>query len=190
MLLLLPLPLTSPTNLLIYLLTHPQANILTFSDTLLLSDGPMIEALGQAMPSLVETLRTGGAGRGVAAQPQKLYAAAAIANASFHPQLAAILNANGALVLCREIERQSLMNLMNFLGSKLGDCAQTAVYRLSDRKEGNAKFGAVKYSFKWGTKPVMELTLTAYSKHKNLLVACFVLWCIFLVFTFAPMLFQ
>jgi len=49
-----------------------------------------------------------------------------------------------ALQLCREVERQSLANL-HIIGSKLSECAQTAVYRLSDRKEGDPKLGAVKY---------------------------------------------
>lgn len=48
------------------------------------------------------------------------------------------------LQLCREIERQSLANL-HILGSKMGDCAQTAVYHLSERREGDAKRGLVKY---------------------------------------------
>jgi len=29
----------------------------------------------------------------------------------------------------------------------MGDCAQTAVYRLSEQKEGEAKLGAVKYRY-------------------------------------------
>jgi hypothetical protein len=162
------------------------ANILYFSDTLLLSDNLMIEALGTALPTLVKTLRNSGPS---AHKPQRLYAAAAIANASYHPRLVALLNQSGALVLCREIERQSLMNLLNVLGSKLGECAQTAVYRLSDKKEGSAKLGAAKYSFKWGTRPVMELSLANYSQHTCFLSLCFFLWVFILVFTFMPLLF-
>ena len=48
------------------------------------------------------------------------------------------------LQLCREVERQSLANL-HILGSKMTGCAQTAVYRLSDVKEGNAKASSAKY---------------------------------------------
>ncbi len=143
------------------------ANILTFSDTLLLSDANMIETLGRGMPMLVDTLKT------AQQKPQGLYAAACIANASFHPRLAALLNQNGgilnvlivmrhllvflpifmihttfitALQLCRELERQSFANL-HLLGSKVGECMQTAVYRLSERKEGEAKMGNAKYRY-------------------------------------------
>lgn len=49
------------------------------------------------------------------------------------------------LPLCREIERQSMANL-HILGSKLGECMQTAVHRLSDKKEGDPKFAAAKYT--------------------------------------------
>lgn len=48
------------------------------------------------------------------------------------------------LQLCRDVERQSTANL-HILGSKLGECAQTAIYRLSDKKEGDPKMGNVKY---------------------------------------------
>ena len=48
------------------------------------------------------------------------------------------------LQLCREIERQSLANL-HIIGSKLGECMQTAVYRLSEKKEGDPKMGNAKY---------------------------------------------
>lgn len=176
------------------------ANILTFSDTLLLSDTATVETLGMGIQVLVETLRTGAGvpdlgGRGYSSsedhKPQRLYAAAAMANASFHPQLASILNQHGALVLCREIERQSMMNmnLLHLMGSKLGECVQTAVYRLSGRTEGNPKMGNNKYSFKWGTKPVMELSLTPTGKHGAFLSACFLVWVFVLVFTFLPLLF-
>ena len=42
------------------------------------------------------------------------------------------------------MERQSLANL-HILGSKMGDCAMTARYRLSDYKEGDSKLGTAKY---------------------------------------------
>lgn len=48
------------------------------------------------------------------------------------------------LQVCRDIERQSFANL-HILGSKLGECMQTAVFRLSDRKEGDPKMGQLKY---------------------------------------------
>jgi hypothetical protein len=121
------------------------------------------------MPVLIETLRAS------AQKPQRLYAAAAIANASFHPRLVQVLNKiggernlkhisefgliyylsnikyyvllfsfNTGLQLCRDVERQSMANL-HIIGSKLSECAQTAVYRLSEKKEGDPKLGGVKY---------------------------------------------
>lgn len=144
------------------------ANILSYSDTLLLADSVTIETLGTAMPVLIETLRAS------VQKPQRLYAAAAIANASFHPRLVQVLNKIGgertfntspdseqfvfsqilnimnyflfdtALQLCRDVERQSMANL-HIIGSKLSECAQTAVYRLSEKKEGDPKLGGVKY---------------------------------------------
>jgi hypothetical protein len=75
------------------------------------------------------------------------------------------------------------------LGSKLGECVQTAVYRLSDKKEGDPKLGAVKYSFKWGNKSVMEISLAPYAKNSTYIVICFVIWIGVVIFTFMPLLF-
>ncbi len=117
-----------------------------------------------------------------------------------------------ALQLCRDLERQSFANL-HLLGSKVGECMQTAVYRLSERKEGDPKMGNAKYrfvvlfffvlcwlyfftfthfparSFKWGTKPVMELSLASYAKNSTYLWICFALWIFILFYTFMPLLF-
>ncbi len=65
------------------------SNILSYSDTLLLTDNTAVEALGAGMPTLIDVLRT------CQQKPQALYAAACIANGSFHPRLAAIINQNG-----------------------------------------------------------------------------------------------
>ena len=65
------------------------ANILSYCDTLLLTDVTTIETLGKAMPVLIEALKSS------QQKPQRLYAAAAIANASFHPRFVALLNQNG-----------------------------------------------------------------------------------------------
>jgi hypothetical protein len=65
------------------------SNILSFSDSLLLSDTTTIESLGVALPILIEILKTS------QQKPHAIYAAACIANASFHPRLAAILNQSG-----------------------------------------------------------------------------------------------
>jgi hypothetical protein len=71
------------------------SNILSYSDSLLLTDNTTVEALGSGMPVVVEILRTS------QQKPQGLYAAACLANASFHPRLAAIINQNGGM--CTEM---------------------------------------------------------------------------------------
>lgn len=62
------------------------ANILSYSDSLLLADTITIESLGVGMPIIVNIFRTSIIKR------QLLYAGAAIANASFHPRLAQLIN--------------------------------------------------------------------------------------------------
>lgn len=48
------------------------------------------------------------------------------------------------LQLARDLERQSLANL-HILGSRVVDCAQAMLYRLSDRREGDAKAACLKF---------------------------------------------
>jgi hypothetical protein len=157
------------------------ANILSYADTLLLSDNVVLEALGEGMPTLLDTMRQ------AAQRPQRFYAAAAVANAAAHPRLCGVLNQNGGLQVCREVERHSLANL-HILGSRMSDCARTAIYHLSDRREGELKMGAMKYRFKWGTKPIMELSLASYKKHSAALWCCFVIWVLMILYTFAPLI--
>ena len=65
------------------------ANILSYADTLLLTDVPIVEALSVGIPVLMDALRQS------QQRPQRFYAAAAIANASSHPRLASVLTQNG-----------------------------------------------------------------------------------------------
>lgn len=157
------------------------ANIMSFVDTTLLTDVTIIDSLGYGIPIILESIRQS------QQRPQRFYSAAAIANASSHPKLASILLLNGALQICREIERQSLANL-HILGSKMGDCANTAIYHLSERREGEAGAGNKRYRFKWGTRPVMELSLASYKKHSTALCCCFTLWILIVLATFFPLI--
>jgi hypothetical protein len=68
------------------------ANILSYSDSLLLSNTVLLEVVGTGIPSLIETVRQSQKQR-----PQRFYAAAAIANSSSNPRLASILNQNGGI---------------------------------------------------------------------------------------------
>ena len=45
-------------------------------------------------------------------------------------------------------------------------------------------------SFKWGNKPIMELSLASYAKHGRAISVCFGIWVIIVLFTFMPLLFQ
>lgn len=81
------------------------ANVLSYSDTILLSDKPIVEALGVGMPVLIDALRQ------AQQRPQRFYAAAAVANASCHPNLAGILNQNGGEERLRQ-EGASVMSAM------------------------------------------------------------------------------
>lgn len=108
----------------------------------------------------------------------------------------------------KELEHQSLKNL-HILGSKMGDCASVAVARLStDVKLGasatnsnNQKFRYVirtvfittcnklSYyfsSFKWGTKPIMELSLAMGHHQSNAMWLCFVIWLFIIFMIFSP----
>lgn len=65
------------------------SNILSYSDTLLLGDITALESLGAGMPVLVEILKN------AHTRPHGVYAAACIANASYNPRLAGLLNQHG-----------------------------------------------------------------------------------------------
>lgn len=158
------------------------ANIFVHVDTLLLTDILTLDTLSKAIPVIVDALGSSHE------RPQRFYAAACVANASAHPRLALLLKELGALNLMKEIERQSLRSL-HVLGSKLSDCAKTAVHRLSDCKEGNTGVGTTKFSFKWGTRPVMELSLAPYGPQSQAIMACFGIWLLIILLTFMPAIF-
>lgn len=124
-------------------------------DTLLLTDTAQLDILANALTGVMENVRPSAAGSrapssggpsSVGTGPHKFYAIAALANAAAHPRLAEIIKLNGGLQLARDMERQSMANL-HILGSRVGDCAQAILYRLSDKREGDAKAAAMK--FKW-----------------------------------------
>lgn len=69
------------------------ANILSYADTLLLTDVPIVEALKAGIPVLMDALRQS------QQRPQRFYAAAGIANASSHPRLASVLTQNGGEIM-------------------------------------------------------------------------------------------
>ena len=115
------------------------ANILAVADSVILSDTISIEALGTSIEPLIECVKQ------TQSKPKRLYGASALANASGHPRLMSLINQNGGLQLFRDIDRQCKSNL-HTIGSRLGECAQTAIHRLSDRREGDPNFAQTKYT--------------------------------------------
>jgi hypothetical protein len=81
------------------------ANILSYADTLLLTEHDLVDELTKGMSLILDALKLS------QQRPQRFYAAAAVANASTHPRLAAELKSLGGLDIVREVERQSLANL-------------------------------------------------------------------------------
>jgi hypothetical protein len=70
------------------------ANILSFADSLLLTDSVTSEVIAAGIPRVLEVLRGAQHSR-----PQRFYAAAAIANAAAHPRLAEAIKLNGGISL-------------------------------------------------------------------------------------------
>lgn len=104
------------------------------------------------------------------------------------------------------VDRQSLMNVE--IGSKMGECAQTAIQLLSGKKSGSADVEAGRQSgkyrfasllqrchssfpsFKWGNQPTMELLLASYGGSPNTAVIfCFAAWIFVIFFTLIPLAF-
>jgi len=100
------------------------------------------------------------------------------------------------------IEKQSFANL-HLIGSMISDCSQTAIYRITEgaSSEGiDNRFSGLKYSFKWGTKPIMELSLASLSgicgvkgdtdghggNTSKIVYGCFGIWLLIVLFLFVP----
>lgn len=160
------------------------ANVLSFSDTVLLTDSVNVEVLCLALPVLMDLLRR------ASNRSHRFYAIAAIANACYHPRLQSVLRANDCLDLAREVERQSLMNLHE-VGSKMSDCARTATLILADKKDPPPDKQLLgRYSFKWGAQPTMELLLASYGGSPSAAaLLCMGVWFIIIIFTLLPLAF-
>jgi len=156
-------------------------NILSYSDSLLLQDTHTISELSQILPTLLEICRTANE------RPQCFYSGAAIANATSHPTLASRLLQENGLEVCRELSHQASSHL-HILGSRLGDCSQTALHNLTAGREGASSRAGAKYRFKWGTKPAMQLGLVSAERHGRVIAACLVLWVCLIMYTLSPFL--
>lgn len=45
------------------------------------------------------------------------------------------------------------------------------------------------HRFKWGVKPVMELSLATFKQHSTVVVGCFFIWLLLVLYTFSPVIF-
>jgi len=165
------------------------ANMLVWVDTavLLSAEQGLIDEISAGMGVLIEVIKTS------PHSGHKFYSTAAVANATAHPIFRNILKNHGALDQMKIIEGHSFANL-HIIGSKIGDCAQTSIHRLTNGTEGDPSYSTAKYSFKWGSKPVMELSLTTLAsfggdKNNNKFIyGCFAIWLIIILYLFFPFL--
>ncbi len=110
----------------------------------------------------------------------------AIANATAHPVLAGYIFDNSGLDLIEEVDRQNKANL-SLGGTRIAECCETAVLRLGGSKD--PVLAMVKYTYKWGNKPTMELTID-HGQHRNRIQACVVIWVLCVVLLFYPLVFS
>lgn len=116
------------------------ANIFVYVDTaiLLSAEQGLIDDISNAMKILLDIIKKSNN------SAQKFYATAAIANATAHPIFRNILKTNGVLEQMKIIEKQSFANL-HIIGSKISDCAQTIIYRVTNGSEGDINYSNTKY---------------------------------------------
>lgn len=118
---------------------------------------------------------------------QTTYAAAAIANACAHPVLAGKIKELHGLEVMQKVESQNKSNLA-FGGSRITECAETAIARLSEGGGGkDVRQALKKYTFKWGNRPMMELTLDT-TRNRVRLYVCLGLWILCTLLLLHPVL--
>lgn len=139
------------------------ANLLSFSDTVFLTDEDCINTFFDVMEDILEAVRTPDS------QSLRLYATAAVANAAAHPVLCSRLMELGAAKLMRETELDASahvsLTLLALGGLGVAECSQSALVRLTFRESGGMYSNAhgdiesgtpsgnvaKKYVFKWGS---------------------------------------
>lgn len=155
------------------------ANLLAFSDSLLLQKDDVIKQISSIMQTLLELCKS----RDMSA---RCYATSALANASSHPVLAGRISDIGGLEILKDIERTGKANL-SIGGTRVAECAETAVMRLTGNKD--AKIALRKYSYKWGNTPSLELVLDPQA-HRNRFQVFVVIWVLCVVLLFEPLVFS
>lgn len=155
------------------------ANLLSYADSVLLAKEDAIQTVGKAVPAVLELANSRD-------KAQRCYAVAAVANATAHPTLAGLITDARGLELLRNIERQNKANL-SLGGTGVAESAETAVLRLAGSKD--PKIALRKYRYKWGNKPMMELSLDT-GTHKKRLQVFLVLWVLCTILLFKPLVFM
>lgn len=156
------------------------ANLLACCDSSpMLSKENMINEIQESMEFILELAKSRD-------KTKRCYAVAALANATSHPVLAGKINALNGLVLLEDIEMKNKANL-SLGGTRVAECAETAVLRLSGHID--SKIAVRKYTYKWGNKPVLELMLDPQT-HGNRLQVCGVVWVLCIILLFWPLVFS
>lgn len=149
-------------------------------------------------------------------KPQRCYAIAGLANACAHPVLAGRIKDLKGIQILQKIEKENNKGGIVFGGTRIGECAETALIRLGVGGDGGGGVGGGggndigssgdgsgkpglhrsnssgysinrKYSFKWGEKPMMELTLDS-KRHRGALIICIILWIVMCMAVLQPVL--
>lgn len=155
------------------------ANLLACCDNLLLAKEVPINEIAASMELILELAKSRD-------KTKMCYAVAALANATSHPVLAGRINELNGLALLEEIEMKNKANL-SLGGTRVAECAETAVLRLSGHVD--SKIAVRKYTYKWGNKPVLELMLDPQT-HGNRLQVCGVVWVLCIILLFWPLVFS
>ncbi|CAM9437859.1 unnamed protein product [Choristocarpus tenellus] len=158
------------------LATATASNTLAFSDTLLLAKEACIDTFSEAMPELLDSVKSNDS-------TLRRYAIAAVSNACAHPVLAARAEELGAVDVMREVVKSSrpssfVMSIMGTGVSSAADCAGTALLRLTGSEEGDLEeVGAGgggsqqrprHHIFKWGAPPTVRLFVNSRTSRVKL----------------------
>lgn len=159
--------------------TATLANLLSYADSLLLTKDQVVQEVATHTELILNLAKSRD-------KAQRCYAVAALANATAHPTLAGRISGLDGVKLLQEIERQNKANL-SLGGTRVAECAETAVLRLTGCKD--PKVALRKYKYKWGNKPMMELMLDP-TRHRKRLQVCVVIWVLCTIMLFNPLVFS
>jgi len=166
------------------------ANVLALADSALLTRPEAVDPIDEALEDVLALARS-------RERVQRCYAVAAVANAAAHPQLCASIAKLGGRAVLAEIERASRQPSLDMSGTKIAECAQTAIARLdaaagraadqsAEARERAREAMARKYTFTWGNRPMMTLALDP-SAHRRRLQLFGCVWCLAICVLLRPL---